>query len=47
MPGYVIHLAVAERYLEKPKGGYHISEVCKGKRGTAYGYKWKYADEVE
>ena len=37
----------AERFLEKPKGGYHISEVCKGKRGTAYGYKWKYADEVK
>ena len=23
----------------------HISDVCRGKRKTAYGYKWKFADE--
>lgn len=22
----------------------HISDVCRGKRKTAYGYKWKFAD---
>lgn len=32
----------AEKYLQKPRGHQHISEVCKGKRKTAYGYKWKY-----
>lgn len=25
----------------------HIADVCKGKRKTAYGYKWKYAEENE
>lgn len=35
----------AERYLGKAKGGSHISEVCKGKRQTAYGYKWKFVEE--
>lgn len=25
--------------------GVHISDVCKGKRKTAYGYIWKYADK--
>lgn len=28
----------------KPEGGTHISEVCTGKRQTAYGYKWKYEE---
>ena len=23
----------------------HISDVCRGKRKTAYGYKWKFASE--
>lgn len=31
----------ARNYLKVSKGG-HISDVCKGKRKTAYGYKWKY-----
>ena len=31
----------AERFLEKPGGRRHISEVCRGKRQTAYGYKWQ------
>ena len=36
--------AEAERFLEKPGSRRHISEVCRGKRQTAYGYKWKMAD---
>ena len=32
----------AERYLNKKGGRRHITEVCRGKRKTAYGYKWKY-----
>lgn len=31
----------AERFLDKPGSRRHISEVCHGKRQTAYGYKWK------
>lgn len=31
----------AYRFLEKISNG-HIESVCKGKRKTAYGYKWKY-----
>ena len=27
---------------KKPEATSHISAVCKGKRKTAYGYKWKY-----
>lgn len=34
-------LTEAERFLDKPGGRRHISEVCRGKRQTAYGYKWK------
>ena len=34
-------LRKAERFLDKPGGRRHISEVCRGKRQTAYGYKWK------
>lgn len=30
----------AARYLERPQGKSHISEAAKGKRKTAYGYKW-------
>lgn len=29
----------------KNAGVSHITDVCKGKRKTAYGYIWKYADE--
>ncbi len=32
----------AERYLNKVASGRHISEVCRGVRKTAYGYKWKF-----
>ena len=32
----------AARFLGKSKGS-HITEVCKGKGKTAYGYKWEYA----
>lgn len=31
----------AERFLQKQPSG-KIGQVCKGKRKTAYGYKWKY-----
>lgn len=31
----------AGKFLGKINGG-HISDVCKGKRKTAYGYLWKY-----
>lgn len=31
----------AYRSLNRPQSG-HIASVCKGKRKTAYGYKWKY-----
>lgn len=34
--------ADAARVLGKSGHGSHISEVCNGKRKTAYGYKWKY-----
>ena len=33
----------AFKYLNKQSSG-HIAAVCKGKRKTAYGYKWKYAE---
>lgn len=32
----------AYRFLNKQCSG-HIASVCKGKRKTAYGYKWKYS----
>lgn len=34
----------ANRYLGKQPNG-HIAAVCRGKRQTAYGYKWKYAEK--
>lgn len=39
-------MADAARFLGKdPKnGGSQICSVCKGKKKTIYGYKWKYAD---
>ena len=36
-------IKAAARYLNK-KGISHISDACKGKRNTAYEYKWKYAN---
>ena len=38
---------IRENNISNSKGGAihtHIVEVCKGKRKTAYGYKWKYTD---
>jgi group I intron endonuclease len=35
----------AGRAMDSKGGGSHISSVCLGKRKTAYGYKWKYANE--
>lgn len=32
----------AERFLQKRGGHRHISEVCAGRRGSAYGYVWEY-----
>ena len=34
----------AEQAINKIGGGTHISSVCSGKRKTACGYKWQYAD---
>ena len=34
----------AESFLQVDSKG-HINQVCQGKRKTAYGYKWRYADE--
>ena len=28
------------------KNGSHIVEVCKGKKNKAYGYHWKYYDDI-
>lgn len=36
-------LSAAAREINT-KGISHISDVCKGKRKTAYGYKWKFAE---
>lgn len=30
---------------KSPNAAGHISEVCKGKRKTAYGYHWKYIEK--
>jgi group I intron endonuclease len=38
-------LREAERFLGKRMSSAHISDVCKGKRKTAYGYKWKFLKE--
>lgn len=37
-----ISLREAARYLNKARASQHIAEVCRGKRKTAYGYKWKF-----
>lgn len=34
----------ASKYLEVPFAYNHIANVCNGKRKTAYGYRWKFAD---
>lgn len=36
-------IKAAARSLNK-EGVSHISDVCKGKRQSAYGFKWRYAD---
>lgn len=36
-------IAEAYKFLEKEYSG-HIAAVCRGKRKTAYGFKWKYGD---
>lgn len=35
----------ASKYISIVKGHSHISDVCLGKRKTAYGYIWKYINE--
>lgn len=35
----------AEKLYKKNKRQNHISDVCNGKRKTAYGFKWKYKEE--
>lgn len=35
-------ISEAYDFLGKTTKGSHISEVCKGKRKTAYGYKWEF-----
>ena len=35
-----------EEMVGERKGG-HIVDVCKGRRSSAYGYKWKYADLMD
>ena len=37
-------LSVAAKAINKPGGGGHIVDVCKGKRHTAYGYKWQFVE---
>lgn len=40
-------LADAGRFLNKnPKSMSHISQQAKGERLTAYGYKWRYEDDI-
>ena len=36
-------MAAAQNALKKQSSG-HIAAVCRGKRKTAYGYKWKYGE---
>lgn len=36
-------IMAAAHYVNKPTGHSHISDVAKGKRKTAYGYKWEFA----
>lgn len=39
-------ISMASRALNKGKGGInHIGDACKGKRKTAYGYKWRYVED--
>lgn len=34
-------------YLGKPMASRHVYEVCNGQRKTAYGYKWKYLEDIK
>lgn len=34
-------------YLDKIMASRHVFEVCQGKRKTAYGYKWKYLEDIK
>lgn len=36
-------IQAAYNWLNKPHSG-HIASVCKGKRKSAYGYKWSYIE---
>lgn len=36
-----------ELFLNKPRSRQHIVEVCKGKRKTAYGYKWRFSSQED
>lgn len=36
-----------ELFLNKSRSGQHIAEVCKGKRKTAYGYKWRFSSQED
>ena len=36
----------ASRYLNKPAGRKYISLCCKGLKDTAYGYKWKFRENI-
>lgn len=43
-----VSIAEGLRYLfpsSKPPGAAHVSDCCNGKRNSAYGYKWFYADD--
>ncbi len=33
-------------FLQKPSSDRHVQEVCKGKRKTAYGYKWRFVEDI-
>ena len=35
----------AERFINKPGGHQSISQACRGKLKTAYGYKWKFSSD--
>lgn len=36
-----------EKVLQKTMASRHIYEVCTGQRKTAYGYKWKYLEDIK
>lgn len=39
-------ISEANVYFGKPTTYPTISSVCKGRQKTAFGYRWKYLDEV-